>query len=185
MAPGMQGSFDANQFEPRQGFDVHPAGIFDASIAATIIEANKENTGGFLKITFGTPAGRIDKRYNLWNQEPKAVEIAHHELSALCRVTGIYKIDYTNDGAALINSRLNIYVCPQIDKQTKQPTQYMEVKRVLDVNGNEPGKAPAQPQTQPLQQQPEGTWGTKQPANPPGWGGNPPAIPSTQKPPWG
>lgn len=177
-------SFDASQVEPSQGFDVHPAGIFDASIMNTSIEPTKDQSGGLFKVDFGTPAGKITKRYNLWNPSPQAVEIARKELSALCYATGIFKLDFRNDAAVLRNARCKIEVAHQIDKDTKQPSKYMEVKRVLDVNGNEPGKGPSPapqpvPQGQPLQQQPSGSWGTQQPANAPA------PNPAPQKPPWG
>src|SRR5207244_367033 len=69
-----------------------------------------------------------------------------------------------------------------------QPTQYMEVVKVFDSNGNEPGKAPAQ--SAPMTQQPNGGWSNQQPQSQPqqaqpapqqqaGWN-NPPQQPTQQ-----
>lgn len=200
-------SFDATTVEPSQGFDTHPAGKFPAYISDTSIAPTKDGNGGLFKVTFCTPSGKIDRRYNLWNQSPQAVEIARKELSALCHATGIFQLNFNNDAAVLRNGRCMIEVDHQKDKEGK-PTQYMEVKHVYDANGNEPGKgsAPApQPQQaqQPLQQQPNGGWGqgsagaaqaAPAPAPAPAaaappWSGAPnsptPAAPPANKPSWG
>lgn len=201
-------SFDATTVEPSQGFDVHPVGKFPATIINTSIEPTKDKTGGLFKVTFGTQAGRIDRRYNLWNQSPQAVEIARKELSALCHATGIFKLDFNNDAAVLRNAHCMIEVDHQRDKEGK-PTQYMEVKHIYDINGNEPGRgnSPApQPQQaqQPLQQQANGGWSQAASAAAapapapapaaaaPAWGNAPNAAPAApaapppaNKPPWG
>ncbi len=140
-------------------------------------------------VAFTTPQGMISKRYNLWNNSPKAVEIAHKELSALCHATGIFQLTFKDDGAALRNAQGVI----EIDWQKgNEPTAekpgggYTEVKKVLDRNGNEPGKAPvAAPQTQgwgnaqqaPAQQAPQQT----QPAaNSGGWQNGPAPVQQVQ-----
>lgn len=191
----MQGSFDATQFAPKQLGESHPVGKFPATIAETSLVENSKKTGGFLLVNFNTPAGNAAMRYNLWNTEsPKAVEIAHGQLSALCHATGIFKLDWANEGAALRNARCMIEVGYQKGEEPSQDKPnggYTEIKRVYDVNGNEPGKpgqtpqpqqgwggAPAQQQQQPnppqqstnpnppMQQQPGGGWGTTTQAPP-------------------
>lgn len=172
MAP-MNYAFDATQFEPSQSVGAHPVGKFPATISNTLIKPTKAGDGGMFEVVFTTQAGSISNRYNLWNKEPKAVEIAHKELSALCYATGIFKLDFNNDGAALRNARCMI----EVDKQPN--SEYMEVKKVLDVNGNEPGRqsSPApQPQQAPqqtagqapMQPNASGGWGAPQGA-PQGW----------------
>lgn len=145
---GFQGTFDANQVTPKQGFDAHPPGMFDFNISNTSIVPTKDNNGGMFVIDFQTPAGKITKRYNIWNQSQAAVDIANKELSALCHATGVFKVDWSNEGAALRGAVGRIEVGPQ-----KNDEQYMEVKRVFDKNGNEPGRPNSAPQTQ---QQPTG-----------------------------
>ena len=164
-------TFDANKFEPRQSAGSHPVGNkFPFEITGTEVKPTKDGTGGMFVVTFTTPAGQIDYRYNLFNQSAKAVEIAHGQFSALCRAVGRYQVDFNNDGAILRGAK----GCLDVNYQKgEEPTAerpeggYVEVKKVYDVNGNEPGKPPAQtqPQGQPasgqvLQQQPSGGWGS-------------------------
>lgn len=200
----MNGGFDARQFQPQQGTPAHPAGMFDAVISNTEIKPTKDGTGGIFAVEFTTPAGRIVRNYNLFNSSPQAVEIAHKELSALCHATGVFNLDYTNEGAALRNARCRIEVAPQ----ARNP-EYMEIKRVFDTQGNEPGRAPAnsqpqpqggawggqpqqqaQPQQQqqpPMQQAPNGNWQGQpqtqpqaQPQGQPSWGAQPNQAPANQ-----
>lgn len=182
------GGFDASQFAPEQTAGMkHPTGNFPATISATSIEASKDQQSGMFVVEFTTPAGTIVKRYGLWHSNPQTVEIANKQLSALCHATGIFKLDWQNDGAALRNARCTIEVGDQIDRTTKQPNGYVEVKKVFDVNGVEPGKAP-----QTGQQQSGGNAGwssgqSQQQNNPPaqqqqGWGNNAPQQQQPQPP---
>lgn len=148
--------FDARQYTPTQGFPAHPPGKFRALISNTeraVVKDNPQN--GMFVVEFQTDQGRIAKRYNLWNQNAEAVRIANNELSALCFATGVYQIDLEQDGAQLRNAQCYI----EVGKQAKG--DYMEVARVYDLQGNEPGKAPqgqlmAAP-AQPQQMQPAPT----------------------------
>lgn len=194
------GSFDATNITPQQGFDTHPLGIHPSVVANTQIVPNKDQTGGMFRVTFQSASGSIDKNYNIWNQNEKAKEIAGKELAALCHATGVFRLNFDNMGAELRGARCQIEVAPQKDPN---PNGYVEVKRVLDQNGNEPGKPtgqapqgqqgqwgnaqqpqqpnPPQPQQQPqapMQQQPNGG----------GWTApNPPQAqpPQGQQPAWG
>ena len=170
-------SFDARSVAPSQGFDTHPPGMFDAQISNTFAKPTASGTGGMFRVEFTTPAGRIENGYNIWNESPKAVEIAQKELSALCHATGIYKISFPKDqagnpvlseaGRELRGGRCKIEVAPQTNKDgTPHPNGYMEVKKVYDANGNEPGKTGSAPQPmqataqqqQPVQPQPNQGW---------------------------
>lgn len=193
-------TFDANQFEPNQGGAIHPVGTFDFVVSNTSVDQTKDGTGGMFVVEVNTPAGSSTRRFNLWNQSAKAVEIAHGQLSALCRAVGQFQLDFNNDGAALRGKRGKVVIDYQIDKETKQPTQYTEIKKFLDVNGNEPGKTNAAPQQQnqapqmpqgspPMQQNGQGSWGAPSPAPAPqdqaqgGWqGGNQPPQTATMQP---
>src|SRR6267154_6238937 len=165
-------TFDANQFEPRQSAGGHPIGNkFPFEISHTEVKPTSAGTGGLFEVTFTTPAGQIINRYNLFNQSVKAVEIAHGQFSALCRAVVRYQVDFNNDGAILRGARGCLDVGWQKGEELtagRPEGGYVEVKKVYDVNGNEPGKAPAQAQPQghvatgqgqPLQQQPGGGWG--------------------------
>jgi hypothetical protein len=168
-----QGSFDASQFQPNQGGQGHPVGKFPFNISHTECVSTKDQQGGMFVVTFTSPSGEIKTRYNLWNQNAKAVEIAHGQLSALCHATGVFKLDWQNEGAALRGARGMMEIGYQKGEEPtaeKPAGGYVEVKKVFDVNGNEPGKGPA-PAAQPMQQapqaQPQMAW-PNQPAPPPG-----------------
>lgn len=168
--PPMQGQFDATQHQPKQGFDKHPCGKFPARITGTSIVATKDNDGGMFVIEYTTQVGIAPPhRLNIWNDNPLAVQIAHGQLSAVCHAVGIFKLDWQNEGAALRGANCQIEVGWQKGNEPsaeKPDGGYVEIKKVYDANGNEPGKPAAAPQ--PMQQQPapqaaQGNWNA--PAN--------------------
>lgn len=205
--PPINGTFDATQFKPEQLGDKHPPGNFPATVSHTEIVPTKNQDGGMLNIHFKTAAGTIINRYNLWNASEKAVSIARGQLSALCHATGIFKLDFANEAAALRNARCVIDVNWQKgDEPTTEKPEggYTEVKKVYDPNGNEPGRIPAaapapvqqQVQSAPMTQQGNG-WQQQAAAQAPqgqqpnpGWGGATnsaqaaPGAPVNQAPPW-
>lgn len=167
--------FNANQYEPNQGIGIHPpAQKVPFTISNTSIVETKDKTGGMLVVEFTSPMGMVIQRYNIHNQNPKAVEIAYGQLSALCRAVNIYQIDGNNECAALRGGKglmdVGYQKGEEPDAAFPDRKGYTELKKVYDINGNEPGKAPAQqaqPQTaQPLQQQAGGSWGPQPTAQP-------------------
>lgn len=185
--------FDASNVKPQQGFDSHPPGMFDAQISHTYLKPTKDNNGLLFNVEFTTPAGKIEKRYNVYNNNAMAVEIAQKELSALCHAVGIFKVTnpknpdgspiFDQAGRELRGARCRIEVAPQTNKDGS-PSGYMDVKKVYDAQGNEPGKQTGQPQ--PKQNQDanpnvQSSWNngaapvpTQQPTqNGPQWGNTP------------
>lgn len=172
--------FNANQHQPVQfGAGHPPATKIPFQITNTEMKETSSKTGGMLVVEFTSPAGVLINRYNVKNDNPKTVEIAMGQLSALCHATGIYNLEGANECAALRGGRGLMDVGYQ---KGEAPTDnnpeakgYTELKRVYDAAGNEPGKAPTpaqanaaatqapQGQAQPLQQQPGGSWGNSQP----------------------
>lgn len=205
----MAGGFNANQYEPNQGMSSHPpAQKIPFQITNVAIKENKDKTGGYLEVEFTSQMGSVIHRYNIWNQTPKAVEIAYGQLSALCRATGIYQLDWQTEGSALRGGRGLMDVGYQKDEepnpQFPDRKGYTELKKVYDLGGNEPGKAPAQQQPQtmqpaqngsaPMQQQPGGGWGQpnqpqqqapQQPPSQQGGAWQPGGGAPQQTPPWG
>lgn len=196
--------FDASQHAPQQVGAKHPPGNkFPATITGTDVKDTKDNTGKLFEITFTTPAGSIRNNYNLWNSSDTAVKIAVGQLSAVCHATGIFKVDFNNDGAALRGGKCLIDVGFQSGQESsaeKPEGGYVEIKKVYDINGNEPGKGPtpqAQPQGQPqvqtwspgpqtntAQAQPQ-NWGTGQQAQPEKSAGSwQQGAGAQEKPPW-
>lgn len=152
-------NFDATNIPPQQMGDRHPVGMFPFQISKTYGKQNNNTPGGQFVVELTSPAGTIVNRYNLWNQEPKAVEIAHKELSALCHAVGIFKLSFENVppeqyGRELIGGRGTMKVDLQ---DAAKPDGYVEVKKIYDANGNEPGKGGSAPQ-------PQGQWGGQQQA---------------------
>ena len=181
----MVGSFDAQQFKPNQGGQPHPVGNkFDFQISNTEIVQTKDQQSGMFVVEFTTPAGSIVSRYNIWNANPKAAEIAHGQLSALCHATGVFRLDWQNDGAALRGARGKLDVGYQ---KGEEPTAdrphggYVEVKRVYDANGNEPGRGnPAPPaSTMPAGWQPASREPVQQQPQVAAWNGQPQPQPAS------
>jgi len=169
-------NFNANQYEPNQGMGIHPpAQKIPFTISNTSIVETKDKTGAMLVIEFTSPMGGLINRYNIHNANPKTVEIAYGQLSALCRAIGIYQIDGNNECAALRGGKglmdVGYQKGEEPDPQFPDRKGYTELKRVYDLSGNEPGKAPAQNQPQttqqpqqpaPLTQAPGGGWNQPQ-----------------------
>lgn len=202
-------AFNAQQFDPTQGVGGLPIGKHPVVVDSSEVKPNKENNGGYLqlnlKIIDGPQTGTVGAyRLNLYHSNQQTVEIAHRQLSAVCHVTGVFMLQ---DSAQLHNIPFIVEVGPQ-----KNDAQYTEVKKVFDINGNEPGKAgqghaPAQPaaaapqgfaqqqpQQQPQQPPAQAAWGTpagQQQApqgNAPAWGQQPaqqPAAAPAGAPAWG
>lgn len=139
--------FDASQHEPDAGLDAVPAGTYNVTIDSTEVKDMTDDKGWMFKVGFaiadGQFAGRkIFNNYNLGHKtSADAARIAHSQLSALCHVTGVFRVLMQNQGAELRGARLRI----RVDNDGK----YNSVKEVQDVNGNKPtragtGHAPAQ-----------------------------------------
>ena len=206
-------AFNAQQYDPTQGGGSLPVGRHPVIIESSEVKANKANDGGYLQLNLklidGPQMGTTGAyRLNLYHSNPQIAEIAHRQLSAICHVIGVFNVQ---DSQQLHNIPFIVEVGLQKGEEAAQQG-YTEVKKVFDINGNEPGKAgqgaaPAQPQAQggfgqqqpaqqPQQPQGGGAWGqqpAQQPAaqpqgNAPAWGGQPqqPAQqPAGNAPAWG
>jgi hypothetical protein len=198
------GVFNANQYEPTQGGSKHPIGLFPFIIENTQIVPSKDEKSGMFRVTFKSPAGSIDHNYNLWHENQQTVEIAHKQLSALCHAVGRFQVNMANQGRDLVGAQGTMDIGWQKNQEPGSEKGgpnggYVEVKKVMDSAGQEPGKAnaapnqpqqqagwnnPQQPQQapqqpvqgQPMQQQPGGGWSAPAPgqvmqpqAQPGGW----------------
>ena len=196
-------AFNAQQYDPTQGGGNLPVGRHPSIIESSEVKANKANDGGYLqlnvKLIDGPQTGATGAyRLNLYHSNPQTAEIAHRQLSAICHCVGVFNVQ---DSSQLHNIPFIIEVGLQKGEEAAQKG-YTEVKKVFDINGNEPGKAgqgapAAQPQQQPAAQ---GGFGQQQPAqqpaaqpqgNAPAWGGGQPAqqqpqgAPAGNAPAWG
>ena len=196
-------AFNAQQYDPTQGGGNLPVGRHPLIIESSEVKANKANDGGYLQLNLklidGPQMGATGAyRLNLYHSNPQTAEIAHRQLSAICHVIGVFNVQ---DSQQLHNIPFIAEVGLQKGEEAAQKG-YTEVKKVFDINGNEPGKAgqgapAAQPQQQPAAQ---GGFGQQQPAqqpaaqpqgNAPAWGGGQPAqqqpqgAPADNAPAWG
>lgn len=163
------------------------------------MKANKANDGGYLqlnvKLIDGPQTGTTGAyRLNLYHSNPQTAEIG---IAAFPQFVTLSACSTYKIRANLHNILFIIELaCKRAKKRRKRG--YTEVKKVFDINGNEPGKAgqgaaPAQPQAQ-------GGFGQQQPAqqpaaqpqgNAPAWGGQPqqpaaqPQQPACNAPAWG
>lgn len=142
--------FDATTVDPTQGPGQLPIGRHPVVISGSEIKATKAQNGGMLElelsITDGPSKGEKGAyRLNLYNPNQQAVAIAQRQLSALCHVTGVFKVA---DSSQLHNIPFIVEVGYQDGQGPNAPQGennkgYTEVKRVFDIHGNEPGKKPA------------------------------------------
>jgi hypothetical protein len=91
------GSFDATQVAPREDFTPLPTGEYPAQIVDSDMKPTKKNDGQYLELTFEIADGefkgrKVWSRLNLDNPNPKAVEIAQRDLSAICHAAGKLQI---------------------------------------------------------------------------------------------
>lgn len=172
----MQGGFNATGIKPQYSVGgAHPVGMFEFQITNTTIKPTKDNPdkAGFLEVELTSPVGKMIDRFNLWNPNAQAVEIAQKQLAAYCHATGVFQLSYATQCAELRTSFIKAEVGYQRGQEPtpeKPEGGYVEIKKVFDRAGNEPGKAPGSaPQTQQGGQQgwnqPQGQQ-TQQP-NPP------------------
>lgn len=151
--------FNPNNYNPEQSAGQLPLGKHPVVIESSEVKANKANDGGYLqfnlKIIDGPNAGITGPyRLNLYHADQTTCEIANRQLSAVCHVVNVFG-DLTSTDP-LHNIPFIVEVVPQ-----KNKPEYTQVSKVFDINGNEPGKAPAgQAQTQqPQNQQQQPTHG--------------------------
>lgn len=183
-------NFDARKYEPQfGGMGGHPPGMFDFMITDTCGKNTKDNAGGYLEVEMTSPVGKIQIRFNLFNQSQQAVQIANSQLAALCHVTGIFNLSFPRGPNGEMNNfarelrggrgRMEIgYQKGQEPTPENPKGGYVEVKKLFDVNGNEAGKSgaapqqmmpasqPVQPTLQPQQTSPNGGWNAPQQQQP-------------------
>lgn len=87
------GHFDATQVAPQEDFAPLPTGEYVAQIVDSDLKPTKNGNGHYLELTLQVTEGegkgrKVWARLNLDNPNPKAVEIAQRELSAICHAVG-------------------------------------------------------------------------------------------------
>ena len=147
--PQLLQPFDATKIDPTQGEGNLPVGKHKVVIYSSDIKPTKEKDGGYLQLNVKVIEGDFTgmsgaMRFNIYlEKSPEAMEIARRRLSAVCHVCNTYNLTQSEQ---LYNIPFYVEVVAQADPK------YTEIKKVYDVNGNEPGKA-GQQQQQLVQQQ--------------------------------
>ena len=147
-------NFNANNVEPKLGFDPIPAGKYLALIINSEMKPTKSGSGKFLELTFQIMDGpyknrQVWSRLNLHNPSQQAVQIAQSELSSICRAVGVMT---PNDSVELHNLPLVITVSCKKRADTDELTNEVKgyAKREVGVtvaaaggtNGNAQTPAP-------------------------------------------
>lgn len=104
------GGFNANEVPPNEGFDVIPAGEYDAAIVNSEVKTTSSGDGKYLKLELQILNGQYQNRkvfdnLNIWNANAQAVQIAKGTLSAICRAVNVLT---PNDSSELHNKPLRI-----------------------------------------------------------------------------
>ncbi len=134
-------NFDASQVEPDTGFDVIPAGEYDAVIVKSEVKPTKAGTGRYVNLQLQICSGPYQNRvlfdtFNLWNPNPKAVEIARAQFSGLCRAIGVLAPKKTEE---LHNKVVRISLKIEKDEQ------YGDQNKVKGYKSRQTGPAPSSP----------------------------------------
>jgi hypothetical protein len=92
----MRLDFDASKVVPKRESEALPAGRYTVTITESEQVPTRAGDGSFLKLTFRVEQGPYARRLlwtrlNLENPNPRAVEIAQGELSAICHAVGVLR----------------------------------------------------------------------------------------------
>lgn len=168
----MLNDFDARSVQPQQAMDKHPCGMFDFQITNTFLAPSKDEAYLMLMLELTSPVGRIVRNYivdskNSTPEAAKTIDIANKQLSAMCHAVNVHRLTYPKhqDGSPIMDQaarelrggrgRMEVAFQKGQEPTAENPNGgYVEVRKVFDSAGNEPGKQGSAPQVQPAQQQP-------------------------------
>lgn len=141
--------FDARNVEPNEGFDVLPAGEYDAVIVNSEVKTTTAGDGKYLKLELQILNGQFQNRkvwdnLNIWNNNAQAVQIAKGTLSAICRAINVLT---PQDSAELHNKPLRVKLA------IKKDAEYGDKNVVRSYKPRQAGPAPT-PAAAPASGQP-------------------------------
>lgn len=190
-----QFQFDARQVAPSTGYDIVPAGWYNAMVDESSIKPTNDGTGTLLNVRYNILDGqyqgrKIFGRFNIRNANAMAQEIAYRDLSALAHSVGVLEIQDSEQlhGKAL---KIKVKVRPAKDgyEESNEITSWKNVNEQVGAVASAPVAAPqmfqAPPQTQnfapPVHNYAPPQFTSTQQATPNSWG--PPPGQANQGPP--
>lgn len=128
-------NFDATQVAPDMGFEVLPAGWYDAMIDESEMKPTKDGSGAYLQIRFTIMGGfangqKVFQRLNLQNANQTAQDIAYKQLSAICHAISVMQLQ---DSSQLHGQPMKIKLKIRKD-QTGQYSDTNEINGYKNIN---------------------------------------------------
>lgn len=160
----LQAPFNAQTVDPTQGgsFNQLPVGKHPVKIVASEIKPTADNSGGMivfeLEVIDGPNIGAHGPfRLNVYSSSDKARSIAESQLSALCHATGVFMLQDTAQLHGIpfaVDVEAQTLTPQQVAQQAegKTVTPFTQVRKILDINGNEPKGGGHQQAAAPAQQ---------------------------------
>lgn len=133
-------AFNPTQFDPTQGSSSLPVGKHKVIVKTSEVKPTADGSNGYLQLNLEIIEGQYQGlegayRLNLYHSSKQTSEIAHRQLSAVCHAIGLLSV--ITDSAQLHNIPFIVEVALQKGEAGTEKG-YTEVKKVYDVNGNEP-----------------------------------------------
>jgi len=145
-------TFNAAEHAPSQSFEVLPAGEYVAMISSSEVKATRDGSGSYISLRFDIVDGQfkgrcIFKMLNIWNQNPKAVEIANGELSSICHATNVMQL---SDTSQLHNRPMLIKVAIRPAQGQYDASNDIKSFKPLNEAKAQPSPTLPQPKAQPV-----------------------------------
>lgn len=143
-------AFNPMDYDPTQGTPQLPMGKHPVIIESAEVKANNANTGGYLSLNLRIIDGPCKGqqgvyRLSIYAATKEGCDAGFRKLSAICHVTQTFQLGQDGQQVQfLFNKPFVIDVGLQKGEEA-EAKGYTEVKRVFDMNGNEPGKGGTAP----------------------------------------
>ena len=125
------------------GFTPLAPGKYVADITSAVMKESKNNQkNSYIDLEIKTDRGRVWDKLNLWNETPKAVEIAKDKLDQIGHALGITRIKDTDE---ILNRRIGIEV--RHKNGNAEIARYMNAKAVAETEA--PLSSPPQTTSSP------------------------------------
>jgi hypothetical protein len=146
----VQLNFDATNVQPFEGFTAKPAGWYNVVMEDAELKPTKDGMGAYLECKFNIVDGqyqgqKLFTRLNIKNANPKTVEIAYAQLSAIAHAVGVLQIA---DSSVLYNRPLKVKIKVRKAEgyeDQNEITSYKNINERVDDMSVQPANMPAVP----------------------------------------